>query len=750
MQTPQKLKSQKPSNITKIHSEQLSKLKQKHHHEYDLLEDIRSFSKQRSIIEKEYAQALTKLAHGYLQKSKFPPPPDIKENPEFRKGRTISQVWKTVLEVTEAVGKTRQQAAESYLNQVSEPIKPIKTAKAHTAKKVLDQLATLQKELQGTVGELSKSHKSYSDEEHLAHDARTKYEEANRKVQKRSTGLFTSMAQLQQKSAKLNARRETCDQKANIVRNDYILNIAASNAHQKRYFYVELPQLMQELDGEVYDKAREFMTIISMSELECCGLTQECFTKIMADSCMISRDFNLNCFLHENPTYQESIVYPFDAQDGDKITHIVTEQTSLYDLEKDGKNAALLVAQSDRTIREQEQLLEQLKHLPPVDPKKFDHKKSEKKKDKKKEEREDKENDEDLDPETRMDYCRNNIRKAQTNKLKAEAKLELLRDAGISVDDYIAKAQADIESAEREARERAAAAETVSRLNSVRSDKESICEDSTASYTEDCTTDYSNARASVSSQFHPGRSYPLTAVALYNFAASTPDELSMQQGETLEITADGDGEGWVKARNYENKIGFVPENHLDIHGQEPQSASSYDNTSGSHCDDYSSPPGSATRQGYAADETPYSPYVDQDSNTWARVLYDYEAVSSEELTLKEGDIVQITSKQPRGLEDGWWLGVINDRSGMVPSMIMAELSSDELLVYAEVSMASKLERQPSNDMPPVHSAYENLESESTEENPMLPEVSDDSGVATTNGLSNLESPSVVNEPTQVS
>lgn len=95
--------------------------------------------------------------------------------------------------------------------------------------------------------------------------------------------------------------------------------------------------------------------------------------------------------MHENPTYQDSIVYPFEGQDGDKINQIVTEQTTLFDLEKEGKNAALIVAQSDRTIREQEQLFEQLKHLPPSDPKKFDHKKSEKKKDKKKEEREDKE-----------------------------------------------------------------------------------------------------------------------------------------------------------------------------------------------------------------------------------------------------------------------------------------------------------------------------------------------------------------------
>ena len=44
----------------------------------------------------------------------------------------------------------------------------------------------------------------------------------------------------------------------------------------------------QVLDGEMYDKLREFFILMARTELECCGLTQECFTKIMSDSALVS------------------------------------------------------------------------------------------------------------------------------------------------------------------------------------------------------------------------------------------------------------------------------------------------------------------------------------------------------------------------------------------------------------------------------------------------------------------------------
>ena len=46
---------------------------------------------------------------------------------------------------------------------------------------VFDQCSTLQRELSSTVHEMAKSHKVYSEDEHLAHEAREKASDAESK-----------------------------------------------------------------------------------------------------------------------------------------------------------------------------------------------------------------------------------------------------------------------------------------------------------------------------------------------------------------------------------------------------------------------------------------------------------------------------------------------------------------------------------------------------------------------------------------
>lgn len=46
--------------------------------------------------------------------------------------------------------------------------------------------------------------------------------------------------------------------------------------------------------------------------------------------------------------------------------------------------------------------------------------------------------------------------------------------------------------------------------------------------------------------------------------AQNPDELSIVESEQLEVVGEGDGDGWLRARNYRGEEGFVPENYLDV------------------------------------------------------------------------------------------------------------------------------------------------------------------------------------------
>ena len=50
--------------------------------------------------------------------------------------RTAMAVWRVILEETDAIAKKRLQAAETYLERISEPARTVKTNKTQCMKKV--------------------------------------------------------------------------------------------------------------------------------------------------------------------------------------------------------------------------------------------------------------------------------------------------------------------------------------------------------------------------------------------------------------------------------------------------------------------------------------------------------------------------------------------------------------------------------------------------------------------------------------
>ncbi|XP_025721298.1 F-BAR and double SH3 domains protein 2-like, partial [Callorhinus ursinus] len=105
----------------------------------------------------------------------------------------------------------------------------------------VDQLTKIQTELQETVKDLAKGKKKYFETEQMAHAVREKADiEAKSKL-----SLFQSRISLQKASVKLKARRSECNSKATHARNDYLLTLAAANAHQDRYYQTDLVNIMK-------------------------------------------------------------------------------------------------------------------------------------------------------------------------------------------------------------------------------------------------------------------------------------------------------------------------------------------------------------------------------------------------------------------------------------------------------------------------------------------------------------------------
>ncbi|GIX72754.1 protein nervous wreck [Caerostris extrusa] len=120
MQPPPR-KGKVTTALKNIHNEQLVKLQMKHQQDSDFLDDIRNFSKMRAVIERDYAQALLKLATSHLQKERI--------------WDTVYGVWKTLLDETEKIAKARLAATEVYQQQVSEGAKSLRLYKLQVAKK---------------------------------------------------------------------------------------------------------------------------------------------------------------------------------------------------------------------------------------------------------------------------------------------------------------------------------------------------------------------------------------------------------------------------------------------------------------------------------------------------------------------------------------------------------------------------------------------------------------------------------------
>ena len=61
---------------------------------------------------------------------------------------------------------------------------------------------------------------------------------------------------------------------------------------------------------------------------------------------------------------------------------------------------------------------------------------------------------------------------------------------------------------------------------------------------------------------------------------------------------------------------------------------------------------------------------------YCRGLYDYDANGPDELSFKEDDVIHIHSRNPNGVDDGWWLGECNGRTGLFPSIVVEESAAD--------------------------------------------------------------------------
>uniref|UniRef100_A0A8C7NVK3 FCH and double SH3 domains 2 n=1 Tax=Oncorhynchus mykiss TaxID=8022 RepID=A0A8C7NVK3_ONCMY len=593
------------------HAEQISRLHIKHQTECDLLEDLRTFSQKKAAIERDYAQvsiSLSVLPSLYIYPSG---------------GVNMYTVWKAYLEGTVQVTQSRITACENYRNQVSDPAKTARLQKEHQLRKCIDQLTLVQAELQDSVKELAKTRKKYQETETMAQAVRDKAEQDA----KSKLSLFQSRSSLQRASVKLKAKRSECNSKANHARNDYLLTLAAANAHQQRYYDTDLINCIKVLDGGIYEQVKDYLVSLSQTELEAYQAVHDTFNVVLESSNGVMQDFQQQQFVQHNPVFHSAPAILFQPSDTDKVgqLHKQSGTAEEHNLDKEARKWATRVAREHKSIIHSQRALEDYRTQQGPSEQTCS------------------------ELELKMEAARENLRRAETVKLKAEARLALLREAGITVETWLKSAMnqvmEELENERRLSTNRGTA--DLEREDEELEDSGEVLDDSSS--IPSCTL----------------RNYPLTCKVLYSYKASQPDELTIEEQEVLEVIDDGDMEDWVKARNRTSQVGYVPEKYLQL----PSSNSLLSMLQAlAALDARSHSSSNSTEPELLESELP-TPVC------FAKALYDYAGQTDEELSFPEGAIIRVLSRETHE-DDGFWEGEFNGAVGVFPAVLVEDLLAE--------------------------------------------------------------------------
>ncbi|XP_030595989.1 F-BAR and double SH3 domains protein 1-like [Archocentrus centrarchus] len=633
---PRKVKESQQMKV--VFSEQLSKLQTKQHQDTELLEEIRSFSKQRAAIEREYGQALQRLAIQYQKK-------------DWQRGNTdaitsgsVFSVWRSVVDATAQTAASRLFAAEEYRRLIGQVSRSLHNAKDVRTKRGLEQLQRVQAEVVDALRELHRVKKCYYDFSHIANVAREKTADAQTRARKSEHGIFHFKTGLHKITTKLTARLKECEDRLAEVRNEYLLTLAAVSAHRQHYYTNDLPFIMQQMDGDIYEDLKCHFTLLCGTEMDCCLTTHKQYSRVWDSVAKVTRERNVQQFLQESVSFSKTPEFTFQPAPRDKVSTLQEVCASEEEgcLVKEAKKWAAKVAKDHKIVVHGERALQMLESRLKL-----------------------LSGETALSVEQKMAEVQDGVRKAKLSRAKAEARLALLSESTPGAEQWLHNTMNQVE--EELERER--------HLSEQRKSTEDFSEDEfELTDFEDCGDNGDIFTDPVSAS--GVCVYPAACRVIYSYQASQSDELSIKEGEELQVIEDGDMEDWLKVCNSCGQVGYVPERYVQFLCLPAEDSTPLDSS-------YSSNLSTGNK------EMPRSRGV-------ARALYSYQAQSAEELSFPEGALIHLI-RRPRGeVDDGFWEGELNGCVGVFPSLVV-ELIRDEGEEKEEIEEDATL---PTPTMPP--------------------------------------------------
>ena len=196
------------------------------------LDDIQSFYRERSVIEKEYSTKLAALAKKYFEKkAKKSASLSVGDSPTMTPGSLESAsltTWTTHLTTLEARAEEHDRYGNDLVARVAEPLKHIATRFEELRKRHVEYADKLEKEREGSYADLRKT--------------KTKYDSACQEVEskrKKSESAFDK--------AKAQSAFQQQILEMNNTKNTYLISINVTNKQKEKYYHEYLPEVMDSL-----------------------------------------------------------------------------------------------------------------------------------------------------------------------------------------------------------------------------------------------------------------------------------------------------------------------------------------------------------------------------------------------------------------------------------------------------------------------------------------------------------------------
>uniref|UniRef100_A0A5F4W0I6 FCH and double SH3 domains 1 n=1 Tax=Callithrix jacchus TaxID=9483 RepID=A0A5F4W0I6_CALJA len=563
----------KPAQEVKLRFlEQLSILQTRQQREADLLEDIRELG-----LRWLFHQALQKLAGPFLKRE------------GHRSGemdnRTVFGAWRCLLDATVAGGQTRIQASDRYRDLAGGTGR---SAKEQVLRKGTENLQRAQAEVLQSVRELSRSRKLYGQRERVWALAQEKAADVQARLNRSDHGIFHSRTSLQKLSTKLSTQSAQYSQQLRAARNEYLLNLVATNAHLDHYYQEELPALLKALVSELSEHLRDPLTSLSCTELEAAEVILEHAHRGEQTISQVSWEQDLKLFLQEPGVFSPTPPQQFQPAGTDQVCVLEWGAEGMAGesgLEKEVQRLTSRAARDYKIQNHGHRVLQRLEQR-----------------------RQQALEREAPGIEQRLQEVRESIHRAQVSQVKGAARLALLQGAGLDVQRWLkpamTQAQDEVEQERR-----------LSEARLSQRDLSPTAEDADLSDFEECEETGELFEEPAPSALAT-RPLPCPAHVVFRYQAGHEDELTIMEGEWLEV---GMGPWAGHGLLSDNPSGAEPTAFL------------------------------------------------------ARALYSYTGQSVEELSFPEGALIRLLPRAQDGVDDGFWRGEFGGCVGVFPSLLVEEL-----------------------------------------------------------------------------